>query len=52
MAYADGGATDVANGLLICPRHHSLLHRGFHAGGDANGVVTFRRPDGTLIGTT
>ncbi|MGZ4611162.1 MAG: DUF222 domain-containing protein [Actinomycetes bacterium] len=26
--WADGGATDVANGRLYCPRHHPLLHEG------------------------
>ncbi len=47
-----GGPTDVSNGICGCGRHHTLLHAGFTAAGDANGTVIFRRPDGTVIGTT
>ena len=25
-AFADGGATDIDNGVLVCPEHHHLLH--------------------------
>ncbi|MGH9055489.1 MAG: HNH endonuclease [Acidimicrobiales bacterium] len=52
LPWEDGGSTDITNGLLACPRHHTLLHRGFHAAGDANRTVTFRRPDGGVIGGT
>jgi hypothetical protein len=47
-----GGPTDVSNGICECGRHHTLLHAGFTAAGDANGTVVFHRPNGTLIGTT
>jgi HNH endonuclease len=47
-----GGPTNIENGISLCPRHHTLLHQGFTASGDANHVVTFRRPDGAVLGTT
>jgi hypothetical protein len=47
-----GGPTDIDNGLYLCEHHHTLMHRGFVAAGDANGAVTFARSDGTIIGTT
>jgi hypothetical protein len=47
-----GGPTDISNGMAACGRHHTLVHHGFTATGDANHTVTFRRPDGTIIGTT
>jgi hypothetical protein len=50
--WSAGGPTDIDNGLLICPRHHTMLHRGFSASGNANSTVTFHRPSGTLLGTT
>jgi hypothetical protein len=42
----------VAGGFLCCDRHHTLLHGGFHAEGDANHELTFFRPDGTVISTS
>lgn len=45
-----GGPTDVANGLLLCPRHHTLVHDGFLVEGDANRQVRFSRPGGRPIG--
>ena len=27
IAYADGGPTDIDNGVLLCPYHHHKLHR-------------------------
>jgi hypothetical protein len=51
--WEDGGFTDVANGALHCPGHHHLLHEGgFTVTGDANGTLTYCRPDGTVIGTS
>jgi hypothetical protein len=47
-----GGLTDIENGISLCPRHHTLLHQGFTASGDANHIVTFRRPGGAALGTT
>ena len=43
VAWEDGGPTDVDNGILLCRRHHTLVHAGFHAEGSANGRVIFRR---------
>jgi len=48
--WTQGGATDIDNGVLICPHHHTLLHQGFTATGDANHSVTFHRPNGTVLG--
>ena len=50
--WSKGGTTDVRGGILGCDRHHTLLHSGFRAEGDADHEVTFLRPDGTVIGTT
>jgi hypothetical protein len=50
--WSAGGPTDIDNGLLICGRHHTMLHRGFTASGNANSTVTFHRPNGTLLCTT
>jgi HNH endonuclease/Domain of unknown function (DUF222) len=48
--WADGGTTSLDNLLLICRRHHRMLHarRGFTVEmNDAR--PTFRRPDGSTI---
>ncbi|MHB1535508.1 MAG: HNH endonuclease [Acidimicrobiales bacterium] len=52
LSWSDGDPTDLDNGLLACPRHHGLLHRGFYATGEANHTLDFHRPDGTFIGST
>ena len=45
--WADGGATAVDNGALVCRRHHSFIHRhGWRITIDDGRPVT-RRPDGT-----
>jgi hypothetical protein len=50
--WEDGGPTDIENGISACPRHHTLLHQGFTASGNANGTVTFHRPGGCALGTS
>lgn len=50
--WSRGGPTDISNGILCCPRHHTLLHCGYDTSGDANHDLSFHRPDGTLLGAT
>ena len=51
--YEDGGPTAVSNGVLLCPRHHTAVHEGgFGITGEANGTLTFHRPDGSSLGAT
>jgi hypothetical protein len=48
--WADGGPTALPNLLLLCRRHHRLIH---HAGGFRlellDGRPAFRRPDGSVL---
>ena len=46
--WADGGPTDAGNLLLVCLRHHKLLHeRGWSIAGSPGGPdLAFFRPDG------
>jgi hypothetical protein len=52
LPWAHGGPTDIDNGLLVCARHHTLLHQGYTAAGDTNHTISFHRPDGTPLATT
>jgi Domain of unknown function (DUF222)/HNH endonuclease len=46
-AWADGGATSLANTLLLCRRHHRAVHEeGFSMELAPNGEARFCRPDG------
>jgi len=47
-----GGATDIANGMCVCRRHHRMLHSGYQVKGDPNHQLHFHRSDGSYIGTT
>jgi hypothetical protein len=47
------GPTNVDNGMYLCNRHHTMIHRRMiNAYGNGNHDVTFTRDDGTHIGTT
>lgn len=50
--WSDGGSTDLANGALLCTRHHVLAHQGFTAEGNGNGELLFRRPDRSVLGVS
>jgi hypothetical protein len=47
-----GGLTDIDNGCCQCPRHHHMLHSGYHIQGHPNHQLRFYRPDGTHLGST
>ncbi len=48
--WAEGGATSLANTLLLCRRHHRAVHEeGFSMALAANGEARFHRPDGRLL---
>lgn len=50
--WAEGGSTALDNLMLLCRRHHTLVHEGGVAvERDVLGALTFVRPDGRVIET-
>ncbi len=48
--WADGGETSMDNLLLLCRRHHRLVHEeGFGLNRGADGAINFTLPDGKVI---
>lgn len=49
--WADGGATDLQNLVLLCDRHHRAVHHNrWRVELDRDGVLRIRGPDGTRVG--
>ncbi len=48
LPWPDGGLTDIDHGLLLCRRHHAIVHtKGWTLGRDpTTGTVTVTTPDG------
>ena len=49
LEYARGGATDPDNGSVQCKAHNRMKNLGYRCRRRSDGVVDWRRPDGTLI---
>lgn len=47
--WADGGPTALPNLLLLCRRHHRMVHQGRFRLELLDGRPAFRRPDGSLL---
>lgn len=47
--WEQGGRTDIDNLVLLCRRHHRLLHTGDYSITTADGHPQFHHPDGTPI---
>jgi len=48
--WANGGETSLDNLVLLCRRHHRLVHEGgFGVERSAGGAMRFTRPDGSVI---
>jgi hypothetical protein len=52
QSWEAGGATDIANGICECRRHHRMLHAGYQVQGDPNSRLRFYRPDGTYLASS
>ena len=49
--WLDHGPTDAENLVCLCRAHHRLMHEGLWTiSGNANGNLTFHRPDGSMVG--
>lgn len=46
QSWIDGGSTEEENAVMLCPRHHSLVHEGGWSivGNATTGTLEFRRP--------
>jgi Domain of unknown function (DUF222)/HNH endonuclease len=49
VAWENGGATDLANLVLVCRHHHRLLHEGGYTAALVDNRPRFFRPDGTPL---
>jgi hypothetical protein len=50
--WRNGGRTDLANLLPVCPRHHTKIHdEGWEVSLDSHRELTIRFPDGTVHNT-
>jgi phage tail tape-measure protein len=49
VAWENGGATDLANMVLVCRHHHRLLHEGGYTAALVDNRPRFFRPDGTPL---
>jgi hypothetical protein len=47
--WAEGGVTSIANMVLLCRRHHRLVHEGGFSLELMEGWSLFRRPDGSVL---
>ena len=48
--WAEGGPTTLSNLALLCRRHHRAVHEeGYQVERQADGGLSFRRPDGRLL---
>lgn len=48
--WEDGGTTDLSNLVLLCRRHHRVIHqKGWHIKLLPTGTVEVTRPDGTVM---